>query len=156
VVFLVLAACFLPAFRAAQPSAPLTADVMRERGYRPDASVALCSDPARVQRDLLFEARIAVVERCDLWALAASSHPFLLVLAPGEAESLSLLPQLREIGTYRALPATALTFGGLATGVMAQPVILAANFWTDDPEAEAKRKKDRKRALREAESAPVP
>ena len=143
-VFLVLAAWFLPAFRRAQPNGPLTADVVRERGFRPEAAVVLCSDPARVQRDLLFDARIVVEERCDLWALAASSRPFLLVLGPQEA--LSLLPQVREVATYRAVPATALTFGGLVAGVEPQPLTLAANFDTDDPVAEIKRKKDRKRA----------
>ena len=146
-VFLVLVAWFLPAFRGAQPNGPLTADVVRERRYRPDAAMVACSDPARVQRDLLFDARIVVEERCDLWGLAASSHPFLLVLGPAEARSLALLPQVREIATYRAVPATALTFGGLAAGVEPQPLALVANFATDDPVAEVKRKKDRKRAL---------
>jgi len=152
-VFLVLVAWFLPAFRRAQPNAPLTADVVRERRFRPEAAVALCSDPARVQRDLLFDARIVVEERCDLWALAASSHPFLLVLGPGELLSLARLPQVREVGTYRGLPATALTFSGLVAGVEPRPLALVANFDTDDPVAEVKRKKDRKRALRDV--APV-
>ena len=149
-VFLVLAGLYLPAFRRAQPSGPLIADVVRERAYRPDAEVALCSDPARVQRDLLFDARLVVTERCDLWALAASSRPFLLVLGPEESQSLA--PQMREIATYRALPATALTFGGLVTGVESQTLTLAANFATDDPVAETKRKKDRKRALRDGDA----
>jgi 4-amino-4-deoxy-L-arabinose transferase-like glycosyltransferase len=155
-VFFVLAAWFLPAFRAAQPNGPLTADVVRERAYRPDAGVVLCSDPVRVQRDLLFDARIVVEERCDLWALAASSHPFLLVLGAEEEQSLALLPKAREVATYRGLPGTALTFGGLVTGVPPQPRTLAlvANFETDDPVAEVKRKKDRKRALRDTEAAP--
>ena len=148
-VFLVLASWFLPAFRGAQPNGRLTADVVRERRYRPDAAVVLCSDPVRVQRDLLFDARIVVQERCDLWGLAASSHPFLLVLGPEEAQSLALLPQVREIATYRGLPATALTLGGIFTGLQPQPLALVANFDTDDPVAEVKRKKDRKRALRE-------
>lgn len=150
-VFLVLAAWFLPAFRGAQPNGPLTADVVRERRYRPDAAVVLCSDPARVQRDLLFDARIVVEERCDLWSLAASSHPFLLVLGPEEAQSLALLPQVREVATYRGLPATALTLGGIFAGLQPQPLALVANFDTDDPVAEVKRKRDRKRALRDTE-----
>ena len=150
-MFLVLVAWFLPAFRDAQPNAPLTADIVRERAYRPDAAVVACSDPVRVQRDLLFDARVVVQERCDLWALAASSHPFLLVLGPEEARSLARLPQVREIATYRGLPATALTFGGLVAGVEPQPLALVANFDTDDPVAEVKRKKDRKRALRDGE-----
>jgi 4-amino-4-deoxy-L-arabinose transferase-like glycosyltransferase len=153
-VFLVLAAWFLPAFRGAQPNQALTADVARERGYRPDAGVALCSDPARVQRDLLFGARIVSEERCDLWALAASPHPFLFVLGPGEAQSLMLLPRVRPVAEYRALPATALTFGGLATGVEAQDLYLVANFETADPVAETKRKKDRKLALRDEVAEP--
>ena len=150
-LFLVLVAWFLPAFRSAQPNAPLTADVVRERGYRPDAVVVACSDPVRVQRDLLFDARVVVGERCDLWGLAASSHPFLLLLGPEEALSLALLPQVREVATYRGLPATALTFGGLVAGAQPQPLVLVANFATDDPVAEVKRKKDRKRALRDLE-----
>jgi 4-amino-4-deoxy-L-arabinose transferase-like glycosyltransferase len=147
-VFLVLVAWFLPAFRGAQPNGMLTADVVRERRYRPDAAVVLCSDPVRVQRDLLFDGRIVVEERCDLWGMAASSHPFLLVLGPEEAQALSLLPQVREVATYRGLPATALTFGGVVAGVEPQWLALVANFATDDPVAEVKRKKDRKRALR--------
>jgi 4-amino-4-deoxy-L-arabinose transferase-like glycosyltransferase len=151
-VFLVLAAWFLPAFRNAQPNLALSADVVRERQYRPEAAVVLCSDPVRVQRDLLFDARIVVEERCDLWALAASSHPFLLILGPEETQS--LLPQLRPVASYRGLPATALTFGGLVAGVEPRTMALVANFETDDPLAEVKRKKDRKRALRDEGGAP--
>lgn len=145
--FLLLAAWFLPAFRRAQPNEPMTEDVLRERRYRPEAAFVLCSDPARVQRDLLFQARIVIHERCDLWALASSPQPFLFLLGPGETES--LLPQLRPIALYHALPATALTLSGIAGGVEPQPLVLAANFETDDPVAEVKRKKDRKRALQE-------
>jgi 4-amino-4-deoxy-L-arabinose transferase-like glycosyltransferase len=147
--FLVLAAFFLPAFRAAQPNVALTEDVLRERRFQPRAQVALCSDPARVQRDVLFAARLAAVERCDLWSLAASPHPFLLVLSKDEFASLARLPNVRPVADYRALPATALTLGGLVEGVSAETIVLAANFETDDPVAEVKRKKDRKRALRE-------
>jgi 4-amino-4-deoxy-L-arabinose transferase-like glycosyltransferase len=153
-VFLVLAAWFLPAFRAAQPNTPLTVDVVRERSFRPDAEVVACSDPVRVQRDLLFEARVVVQERCDLWGLAASSHPFLLLLGPEEALSLARLPRVREVATYRGLPATALSFGGVVVGAEPQPLALVANFATDDPVAEVKRKKDRKRALRDGEAEP--
>jgi 4-amino-4-deoxy-L-arabinose transferase-like glycosyltransferase len=148
-VFLVLGAFHLPAFRAAQPNLALTADVLRERGFRPDVQVALCDDPARVQRDVLFAARLAALERCDLWSLAASSQPFLLVLSEAEFESLARAPNVRPIAGYRALPATALTLGGLVAGVAPETIVLAANFETDDPVAEVKRKKDRKRLLRE-------
>jgi 4-amino-4-deoxy-L-arabinose transferase-like glycosyltransferase len=148
-IFLVLAAFFLPAFRSAQPNAALTADVVRERQYRPDAAVAYCSDAARVQRDVLFFARAAALERCDLWSLVVSSQPLLLVLSGEEYLSLSRAPELRPIGEYRGLPATALTLGGLFGGMAPETVVLAANFETDDPVAEVKRKKDRKRLLRE-------
>jgi len=148
-VFLVLAAWFLPAFRSAQPNRALTADIMRERQYRPDAALVMCSDPVRVQRDLLFDARIVAEERCDLWGLASSPHPFLLVLGPGETQS--LLPQLRPIASYRGLPATALTLAGIFNGPEPQLLTLMANFDTGDPVAEIKRKKDRKRGLRDPE-----
>ena len=147
--FLVLAAFFLPAFRSAQPNATITEDVVRERRYRPDATVAYCSDAVRVQRDLLFAARVAAAERCDLWSLVASPQPFLLVLTAAEYGSLSRAPELRPIADYRGLPATALTLGGLAGGMAPETVVLAANFATDDPVAEVKRRKDRKRLLRE-------
>jgi hypothetical protein len=151
-VFAVLAAWFLPAFRAAQPNQAITADVVRERRYEPDAVVVACTDPAPAQRDLLFDARLVVQERCDLWGLASSPQPFLFLLGPEETQS--LLPQLRPIAAYRALPATALTLGGLVSGPQPQMLALAANFETDDPVAEVKRKKDRKRALRDEEAAP--
>ena len=155
-LFLLLAACFLPAFRAAQPNRWVTEDVARERIYRPEAGLALCSDPARVQRDLLFAARVVAQERCDLWSLAASSHPFLLLLGPAEYLSLSRLPQVRPIAAYRALPATALTLSGLVAGLDPDPLFLVANFETEDPVAEVKRKKDRKRALKDGEDAEAP
>jgi len=150
-VFGVLAVFFLPAFRAAQPNHAMTQDVLRERQYRPDAAVVMCSDPARVQRDLLFDARIVVLERCDLWALASSPQPFLFVLGPDETQS--LLPQLRPVAGYVALPATALTLSGVVAGVRPQTLALVANFETGDPVAEVKRKKDRKRVLRDGEAS---
>ena len=147
--FLVLAAWFLPAFRAAQPNRALTDDVLRELRFRPQAGLALCSDPARVQRDVLFEARVAALERCDLYGMGASSTPLLLVLTAAEFESLARLPNVRPIAEYRALPATALTLGGVLAGATPETIVLAANFETDDPVAELKRRKDRKRLLRE-------
>ena len=154
--FLLLAAFFLPAFRAAQPNGALTEDVLRERRFRPDATVAYCSDPARVDRDVLFSGRAAALARCDLWGLATSPQPFLLVLSGPEFESLSRLHNVRPVAGYRALPATALTLGGLVEGLAPETVVLAANFETEDPVAELKRKKDRKRALREAPPSPPP
>ena len=71
---------------------------------------------------------------CGAWP--RRPHPFLLVLGPEEAQSLARLPRVREVATYRGLPATALTFGGLVGGMEAQTLALVANFATDDPVAE--------------------
>jgi hypothetical protein len=148
-VFLVLAGGFLPAFREAQPNRAVAEDVARERSFRADAGFALCRDPARVQRDLLFADRVIAEDRCDLWSLAASRHPYLMLLGDAETRSLLRLPNVRPIAPYRALPATALTLSGLVTGLEPEPLALVANFETEDPVAEVKRKKDRKRALKE-------
>jgi hypothetical protein len=145
-VFVLLAAWFLPAFRGAQPNAALVEDVRRELHYRPEAALAFCDDVVRVRRDLLFNARLTAEERCDLWAPASSRHPYLLLVRPEEQLALATA-NLREVARYRGLPATALTLGGLVQGVAPQELVLAANFPTDDPVAEVKRKKDRKRAL---------
>src|SRR5262245_14096577 len=68
---LLVTVAVVPALRRAQPNAAIVADVMRERAFRQDAQLVYCEDPTRVARDLLFEARLASVERCDLWAPAA-------------------------------------------------------------------------------------
>ena len=140
----------VPAFHAAQPLEALVEDVRREQRYRPDATVVACSDPARAQRDLLFHARTVVEERCDLWALLSSSRPFLLILYPEEGRSLLAAEGVREVGRYRYMPAAALTLAGVLDRPAPSEMALAANFATDDPVAETKAKRDRKRALREA------
>jgi hypothetical protein len=145
-----LGALVVPAFHAAQPLRAVTDDVRRELRYRPDATVVACSDPARVQRDLLFHARTAAEERCDLWALASSSQPFLFLLDPEERRSLLADEGIREVARYRFIPAIALTLAGVVDRPLPSEMTLAANFATDDPVAETKRKRERKRALREA------
>lgn len=142
----------VPAYHAAQPNRAVAEDVRRERRYRPDATVVACGDPARVQRDLLFHARTVMDERCDLWALAASSQPFLLLLDPDERRSLLAAEGVREVARYAYLPASALTLAGVVARPEPSEMTLAANFATDDPVAETKRKRDRKRAL-QAEGA---
>jgi 4-amino-4-deoxy-L-arabinose transferase-like glycosyltransferase len=149
-LFAVLASSFLPAFRAAQPNAAVVEDVRRELEYRPEAALAVCDDAVRVRRDLLFHARLTAEERCDLWAPASSRHPYLLLVGPAELAALATA-DLREVARYRGLPATAFTLGGLVQGVAPRELVLAANFPTDDPVAEVKRKKDRKRALAEGD-----
>jgi 4-amino-4-deoxy-L-arabinose transferase-like glycosyltransferase len=150
------AGAFLPAFRSAQPNARVVDDVARELSYRNEAAVAACADTARVQRDVLFFLRRAVEERCDLWSVAASRVPYLIVATPNEAQALAAVPTLREVGLYRALPATALTFRGILDGPQPESLLLLANFSTTDPVAEAKRKKDRRKALKDEASGADP
>ncbi|HET9316878.1 MAG TPA: glycosyltransferase family 39 protein [Vicinamibacteria bacterium] len=145
-----LGSLVVPAFHAAQPLRQVVEDVKREQRYRSDASVVACADPLRVQRDLLFHARTVMEERCDLWALASSSHPFLLLLDAEQRRSLLAGEGVREVARYRYLPATALTLAGLLDPPAPSEMTLAANFPTDDPVAETKRKRERKRALRDA------
>jgi 4-amino-4-deoxy-L-arabinose transferase-like glycosyltransferase len=150
---LLLASAFLPAFRDAQPNQALAEDVRRERAHEPRARVVACSDPARVERDVLFEARVTVERRCDLWDVAPSDTPFLLLLRPEEHASLSAIPGFREVARYRYLEAATLTLSGFLSPRPPALVILAANFGTRDPVAESRRKKKRKQELR-AESEP--
>jgi len=147
-VFLGLVTLFLPAFWAAQPNREIVADVMRERQFRPEAEVVACADPSRAERDLLFYARIVVRTRCDLWSLAPSKTPFLFLLSPAERASLASVPGFREIRSHRYLPATVLTLDGLVARRPPGLITLAANYKTDDPVAENKRRQDRKRELR--------
>jgi hypothetical protein len=147
-VFLGLVTLFLPAFWSAQPNAAIVADVVRERQFRPEAQVVACTDPSRAERDLLFSARVVVDMRCDLWSLAPSKVPFLFLLTPAERASLASVPGLREISAHRYLPATVLTLDGLLGERPPGVMTLAANYKTDDPVAENKRRQDRKRELR--------
>ena len=75
-VFLLLVWFFLPAFTGGQPNRKIAVEVERETRWRPDARLLLCRDPSRAQRDVLFHARVAVEERCDLWPRAASREPY--------------------------------------------------------------------------------
>ena len=152
-LFALLAGVFLPAFRARQPNAAVVADVRRERIFRPDAEVAACGDPARVVRDLLFDARVVAQDRCDVWNPAASQRPFLLLVGPEERRSLEAVAGIREVAVYRTLPASALSLGSILAGLREEPFVLMANFQTDDPVAEIKRRQDRKRALRQEAAA---
>jgi 4-amino-4-deoxy-L-arabinose transferase-like glycosyltransferase len=146
--FALLATLFLPAFRAAQPNADVVEDVRRERAWQPHAVLAACGDPVRVSRDLLFEARVVAQERCDVWDPASSRLPFLLLVGPEQRRSLDAVPGIREVATYECVPAAALTPGQILAGLEVESFVLLANYPTDDPVAEAKRRRDRKRALR--------
>jgi 4-amino-4-deoxy-L-arabinose transferase-like glycosyltransferase len=146
-LFFAMATFFLPAFRSAQPNAAIVADVVRELRYVPEASVAVCADGARVERDLLFTARATVEPHCQVYRLVASGKPYLLLVDGRQRVSLSHIEGMREVRTYHYLPAGALTLRGLSKIPDPQPLTLMASFPTDDPVAERKRKRARKRAL---------
>ena len=139
-LFLALVGVLLPPFRAAQPNDAILADVAREQRYEPGLRVAYCNDPVRVQRDVLFELRLAADERCDLWAAVAAKAPYLLVLDESEW-SLGHAAGMRHVGTYAYLPASVLTARSLFRGVEPGRLALFANFESTDPVAllEAKR-----------------
>jgi hypothetical protein len=145
--WLVLVAFFLPAFVAAQPNRALARDVARERQYRPDLRMAFCSDPTRVRRDVLLHARLAAVAECDLWSLAGSREPFLLLATPSQDASFRVDPRYREVGRYPYVPARALTLEGLFSLREPGEIVLGANFATTDPEAERKRKREYRKAV---------
>jgi 4-amino-4-deoxy-L-arabinose transferase-like glycosyltransferase len=139
--WLVIVGWFLPAFASAQPNRAIVADVARERSFRPDFRMAFCSDPTRVRRDVLLHVRVAAFSECDLWSLAGSREPFLLLATPAEDASFRADPRYREIARYRYLPASALTLGGLFAVREPGEVVLGANFATSDPVAERKKKR---------------
>jgi hypothetical protein len=147
--FLALGTLYAPALRRAQPNAAIVDDVTRERSFRPDARLVLCEDPTRVARELLFEARLVSLERCDLWAPAASSLPFLLLVRDAQRETLRTAT--RFVGEYRYVPANVTTLRTLREGVRTDTLVLLANYSTSDPEGDRRMRKDRKRRVRERE-----
>jgi hypothetical protein len=154
-VFLAAVSFAVPAFVSAQPNAAIVADVARERAYRPDVQVALCSDPARVQRDLVFHVRIAVLERCDLWSPASSERPFLLVLQRNERDSLRSLPGFRMVSGHDFLPAAMINLEKLLSPPDPEPLFLAANYPSRDPEVlEGQRRRNERLERRERLRSP--
>jgi hypothetical protein len=127
---------FLPAFRAAQPQQAVVEDVLRVRQHQPEAALIFCVDHARLQRDLLFHARVVAQQRCDLKAAASSPQPLLLLL---QSEERAALVALRELGEYRYLPASALTLRGFLAGLRPSTVILLANETIEARETEVNR-----------------
>jgi hypothetical protein len=144
----VLAAFFLPAFVAAQPNRAIVADVARELAYAPGLRLAACEDPVRARRDVLFELRLTGEERCDLWALAASRVPYLLLIGPDEGRSLRAIPRYREVARYTSLPADVLTLDGFLDLAEPRVLVLAANFETTDPVAVRKEKRAYRKAIK--------
>jgi 4-amino-4-deoxy-L-arabinose transferase-like glycosyltransferase len=146
--WLVVAAFFLPAFSQRQPNRAIVRDVARELRYRPDLRLATCADPARARRDILFHARLTVEERCgNLWPVVASRRPYLLLISPRMDRSFRASRRYRHVATYRYLPARVLTLGGLFSNPEPGELVLAANFATDDPVADRKRRKEYRQML---------
>ena len=149
-VFALATALLLPPFRAAQPNRGVVADIERERSHRPDLRVVVCEDPARLARDVLFDLRIPVEERCDLWSPASSRLPYLLLLPDERRGDLMEIPAMRFAGAYDYLPATALTLRGLLIAPQGPATFsMIANFPTQDPESLRRNRDDRRRAIKE-------
>jgi 4-amino-4-deoxy-L-arabinose transferase-like glycosyltransferase len=146
----VLVVAFLPAFASAQPNRLVAADVAREKAWQPALRFAVCADPSRARRDVLLHARLAAVETCDVWGFAASTVPHLLLVTSSQAASLEALPKWRHVETYRCVPARALTLEGLFTLGEPSEVVLGANFATEDPVAERKRKREYRKGFQRA------
>jgi hypothetical protein len=148
-VFGLLSGFFIPAVRRAQPNQAIVNDILREKSFEPDLRLVLCEDPTRVARDLLFEARLAAVERCDLWDPAASRYPFLILVPEDQRETLRIAT--RFVGAYRYLPATLTTLRRLAEGLSPGTLVLLANYSTDEPESLRRARRDRKHRVQERE-----
>ncbi len=147
--WLVVAVFFLPAFSRAQPNRAIVTDVARELRHRPDLRLAVCPDPSRARRDILFHARLTAEERCEVWALAASRRRYLLLVSPTVDRSLQASPRYRHVATYRYLPAKVLTLGGLFSVTEPGEIVLSANFATGDPVAERKRRREYRQMLKQ-------
>jgi 4-amino-4-deoxy-L-arabinose transferase len=145
VLVFLLAAFFVPAFAAAQPQQALLGEVREELRYRPDAGLVLCEDPARVQRAVLFEARRASQERCDLWAAATDGAPALFLLDAEEQQTVG--QTLRGISAHRYLPAETLTLRGLLAPPRPGWLYLAANFAPESPSALRKEAREYRKAV---------
>jgi len=108
-VALTWVAVVVPGFLADQPNRRIVRDVAHLLRQRPGARVVLCQDPTRVQRDILFETRTAVEERCDLWAAASGREPVLLLVRADEWSGMRRSRRLRVRFKYRYLPANVLS-----------------------------------------------
>ena len=131
----------VPAFTSAQPNGAIVEAVRRERARRPNVQVVLCQDPTRVQRDLLFHARVAVRERCDLWAAAASGRPSLFILQKPEKKALGEIRGFRVLSRHAYLPATVSSLTGLFAAPRPEAVFLLASY----PEREGRARGLRRR-----------
>jgi hypothetical protein len=105
----------------------VVARVQGELVRRPQALIVSCQDSARMQRDILFEARRVVKDRCDLWQIASSRRDVILLLRENEYESLSRVPALRLVSVHDYLPASSLVLDNLGKAAPAR-LFVAANY----------------------------
>jgi dolichol-phosphate mannosyltransferase len=117
----------VPGFVAAQPNRGVVERVEREFARRRELGVVSCQDPARVQRDILFFTRHAVVERCDLWQVVSGRRPMLLLLQENEYQSLQAWPRLRLVSVHDYVPSASLSLDKLGRGQAAR-LFLVANY----------------------------
>jgi 4-amino-4-deoxy-L-arabinose transferase-like glycosyltransferase len=146
-------AVFVPSFEAAGEKQRLLQDLARELDARPDARLVFCEDPLRIERDLLFERRVPSLQRCDLWALAASRTPYLVMLRERERRPLMEIPATRFAGWYKFMPAEAFTLDGLIRGVEPGRLALIANFETTDRESIRRAKREWRRRVEDHQQA---
>ncbi len=78
---------------------------------------------------------------------AASREPYLFLVSPAQAASLSVLGTYRHVGSYPYLPASTLTLDGLLSIPEPGEVQLVANYATPDPVADRKKRKEYRRGL---------
>lgn len=154
ILFLAVAVfgAIVPAFRSGQPVAAILEDVAREKRFNPRARVVACDDTLRVQRDLLFELREVVIERCDLWR-AITTDDVLILAAAHEESSLRRSGSIRHVATYDHLKADVASFDSLVADLKPATIALLANFTTLDPVARRKENREYKRAIAAAEAA---
>lgn len=124
---LAVVSLLVPGLLAAQPTSALVERVQAELKRRPAATVVSCRDPARVQRDLLFRARIVVAERCDLWQLASDHEPVVFLLREDEYASLRRMPSLRLAAVHEYVPFASLGLDMMGS-LQPERLLVAANF----------------------------
>jgi len=134
-IFALFVYVWAPAFHASQPNVAIVRDVEHERAAQPNVRLALCEDPTRVHRDLIFETPLDTLETCQLWSLVASREPFLILLRQHEWLALNDARRLRVVRGYLYLPASTLSAESLLRAEAASQLVLVANYPTDDPAA---------------------
>jgi 4-amino-4-deoxy-L-arabinose transferase-like glycosyltransferase len=117
---LVWVALLVPSFMDSQPNRRIVRDVERLLQKQRGARVVLCQDPTRVQRDILFETRTAVEERCDLWNAVSVREPVLMLARADEWSGMRRSRRLRAREVYSYLPANVLTLDRLSTATPAR------------------------------------